>query len=113
MVVLKTYRSLLVDLFSGNMDIQAGALFLVMALPWMVFQFIMLEKCRRLLLWLLPLLLIVLCVFIGEIMTVKATGWDGLGWAILINYFSYGLLGELGGVLFWVIRRKMKKHTAG
>ena len=106
MVVLKTYRSLLVDLFSGNMDIQAGALFLVMALPWMVFQFIMLEKCRR-------LLLIVLCIFIGEIMTVKATGWDGLGWAILINYFSYGLLGELGGVIFWVIRRKMKKHTAG
>ena len=106
MVVLKTYRSLLVDLFSGNMDIQAGALFLVMALPWMVFQFIMLEKCRRLLLRLLPLLLIVL-------MTVKATGWDGLGWAILINYFSYGLLGELGGVIFWVIRRKMKKHTAG
>ena len=112
MILFKTYRDLFPDLFFGNLNQQEMMLFLLMTIPWIVFQFIMLQKCRRMLLRFLPFLLALSCVLIGEIMTIHASGWDGLGWAILTNYLSYGLLGALSGMILWTILQKIKKYTA-
>lgn len=106
MIILKTYRDLCIDLFSWNMDLQACARFLILLAPWAVFQFAILEKCRRLLLRALPLILVLTGILVGETMTVKASGWDGLGWAILTNYLAYGLLGDLCGAILWLIRQR-------
>ena len=108
MVALKTYQDLFSELFFGGLGFRAAVQFLMLILPWMLFQWIMLWKCRRRLLRLLPLLLVLLCVCIGEIMTAMTAGWDALGWGILTNYFAYGLLGDLCGVILWVVRQKIK-----
>lgn len=108
MVIWKTYRSLLAGVVSGDLNAQDVKLFLVMALPWAVLQFFVLERCRRRFLQALPLLVLLAGVLIGEIMTVSARGWDGLGWGILTNYLSYGLLGDLCGAVVWLVKRRQK-----
>ena len=107
MVVWKTLRDLFQMLFFEGLDLRQWALVLLMAAPWSVFQFLMLKKSKRFFLRLLPFLLILPCLAIGEAMTACAAGWDGLGWGILTTYLTYGLIGDLAGIAIWRINRKI------
>ena len=90
-------------------------LWLMIALPWAVFQFIMLKKCQRKWLRWLPLELLACLVLVGEVLFAILPGWDALAGGILVSVAWSALLPGIPAavLLWWLLGRKKKKYTAG
>lgn len=74
---------------------QEFGIYLALALPWALFQLLMLKKCRRRWLRLLPLTLAVGALVVAEILCAVLSGWDAILGLLLAVAALYWLLGAL------------------